>query len=348
MGRVRDSLLALFGYPTKQRPEQLMDSMIATMSVRLRKCKGQVAIVLASQKRLQEQLHQNMNMTTQYQVKALAAVGRGEDELARELLRKKRRYEDTVEKLKDQLTKHKGVSDRLMETVRLLELKLEETKRNKLLLITQKECYETSQIIEDGFEGEDGDLGFRDILEGIEAEVDHLKYKSEVGVEVEQEALANEPDPLALPESIEEPEDQEEGDRPPPVEGRSSLDDELAALREKLTSNPALLEEAEQAQVLHLVEDDPEPDPEPDEEEESGDGGIQILSTEGVGATRRRRPLPPEDHDEDEEEDDEPPPPPRRRKKAKAPAKKKRAKAAPPPPEDPPDEDEDDGIIFIT
>lgn len=315
VGRVRDSLLALFGYPTKQRPEQVMDSIIATMSVRLRKCKGQVAIVLASQKRLQEQLNQNINMVTQYQVKALAAVGRGEDELARELLRKKKRYEDTVEKLKKDLTKHKRTSDGLMELVRRLELKLEETKRNKLLLLTQKECYETSQIIEEGFAGEDSELGFQDILESLEDDVNSLRYASEVGVEVETEALDHD-EHLALPEGDVDPEDRDP---------KQALEDELDALRERLHSNPELLEEAVNADVLHLVSE--EDDEDEDDEPEPSDAGIQILGTEGVPSPARAR-------DDDE---DEPPPPPRRAKKAAR------------PPEPPPEEDDDeDGIIFIT
>lgn len=313
VGRVRDSLLALFGYPTKQRPEQVMDSIIATMSVRLRKCKGQVAIVLASQKRLQEQLNQNINMVTQYQVKALAAVGRGEDELARELLRKKKRYEDTVEKLKRDLSKHKRTSDGLMELVRRLELKLEETKRNKLLLLTQKECYETSQIIEEGFAGEESELGFQDILESLEDDVNSLRYATEVGVEVETEALDHE-EHLALPGGDEDIDES--------MDPKQALEDELDALRERLTANPELLEEAVNADVLHLVEED---DDEPEEDEPS-DAGIQILDTDGVQAAV----------EPDEDEDDEPPPPRRRKKAARAPE---------PPPEE---EDEEDGIIFIT
>lgn len=330
MGRVRDSLLALFGYPTEARPEQKMDSMIATMSVRLRKCKGQVAIVLASQKRLQEQLHQNVNMVTQYQVKALAAVGRGEDKLARDLLRKKKRYQDTVKALEDQLRKHKRTSDSLMELVRKLELKLEETKRNKLLLLTQKEVYETSQAIEGSFEGEDGEFGFRDILDTLEEDVDSLRYQSEVGVDVEAEQLENEPDPLALPEG-EEAED----------DGAVSLDDELAALRETLQANPELLEEAQEAEVLRLTDDSEEDD----EEEEDEEIGIEILATDGVS-----NPVEEDEEDEEEEEYEPPPPPPRRRKVAaeKAPPKKKRRKPPPPPEEDEEDEEDDDGIIFIS
>lgn len=316
VGRVRDSLLALFGYPTKQRPEQVMDSIIATMSVRLRKCKGQVAIVLASQKRLQEQLNQNINMVTQYQVKALAAVGRGEDELARELLRKKKRYEETVEKLKRDLGKHKRTSDGLMELVRRLELKLEETKRNKLLLLTQKECYETSQIIEEGFSGEDSELGFQDILETLEDDVNSLRYASEVGVEVETEALDHD-EPLALPEGDDDLDPLDDDDP------KQALEDELEALRERLSSNPELLEEAVNADVLHLVDDDEDEEPEDDE---PSDAGIQILDTDGVSTAA-----------EDFDEEDDEPPPPRRRKKGSRPPE--------PPPED---DDEEDGIIFIT
>ncbi len=269
-----------------------MDSVIATMSVRLRKCKGRVAILLASQKRLQEELNRNINMVTQYQVKALAAVGRGEDELARDLLRKKKRYEETVKKLKGDLLKHKRASDSLMELVRQLELKLEETKRNKLLLLTQKECYETSQVIEDGFAGDD-ELAIQDVLENLEDDVNTLKFASQVGVEIESEALDHEDDPLALPEDA--------GDSiVEPKSGSELLEDELDALRERLQANPELLEEATNSQVLHMGAPEEEEDDYEDEEPE--EEGIQILSSS------------------DEPDDESEPPPPRKRKKAKAPA----------------------------
>lgn len=287
-----------------------MDSLIANMSVKLRKAKGQVAILLAGQKRLQDQLHSNMNMVTQYQVKALAAVGRGEDELARDLLKKKRRYEKTVEQLEDEYRNYKRTSDRLMETVRLLELKLEETKRKKLLLLTQRECYETSALIEDGHDGTETGESFREMLEDIEDEVNAKKWSTQVGLEVENEALdfeEEEDERLMLDEGTEE-------------EAAGSLDDELDELRSKLSANPNLLEEAQSSQVMHLIgdEDEEEDEDEEDVEEDDSADGIQILST-----------------------DSEAPPPAR--------ARPKHRPAPPPEPEPEPEEDDDeDGIIFIT
>ncbi len=370
VGRVKDSVLALFGYPTKPRPEQVMDSMIATMSVNLRKSKGQVAIVLASQKRLQDQLHQNMNMVTQYQVKALAAVGRGEDELARDLLKKKKRYEETVEQLKTELGRHKGISDGLMEMVRKLELKLEETKRQKLLLLTQKQCFETSRSIEEGMEGLEGGLGFQEVLEDLEDDVNSLKYASTIGVQVEAEQLEDDTgEALALP-------GETSGAR------RNAIEDELEAMRERIATQglPELPPEtgAGGDRILHVVD-----------EEEEEEVGIQILDTQGVDAPassgresagRRpasspsRKPRSPEETPQTDEEpeaeaaaphdgpedggpetepeseettaEEEPPPVPRPPKKAAA-APPRRPVPKPEPAAES-DEDDDAGIVFLS
>ena len=158
--------------------------MIKTLGVELKKCKRQVGIVVKSQDKLKQQINRHTNIVTKLQVEILKAAGANQDERARDLIRKRKRFEQTLQQLKRQLNKHKSVSDTIQETVRKIELKIEEARRKKLLLATQRQAYETSKRLTDGLHGEGGNL-----LEEIDDDVTFLQTETRLALDIDVDRI---------------------------------------------------------------------------------------------------------------------------------------------------------------
>ena len=154
------------------------------MGVELKKCKRQVGIVVKSQDKLKQQINRHTNIVTKLQVEILKAAGANQDERARDLIRKRKRFEQTLQQLKRQLNKHKSVSDTIQETVRKIELKIEEARRKKLLLATQRQAYETSKRLTDGLHGEGGNL-----LEEIDDDVTFLQTETRLALDIDVDRI---------------------------------------------------------------------------------------------------------------------------------------------------------------
>jgi phage shock protein A len=213
-GKAKGFFLWLFGWEEPVRtPEQIIDGHIQEMTVTLGRCKVQVAKLIKEQRDLQEKIHRNTNQITHYLREARNATTRDEDELAREHLRSKQKYELLGKGLGQQLGFFKGQAEKLVDTVRTLELKLDETKRKKMLLMTQKQCAE-AQLLLHGPGSEAEGEGVRELLSDLEEEVLQKQARAMLETDVGSTGL---PD---LSES----------------DGRAaaSVEDELAQLKKKL------------------------------------------------------------------------------------------------------------------
>src|ERR1044072_1094522 len=127
-GNAKGFLLWLCGWEEPIRsPEQIIDGHIQEMTVTLGRCKVQVAKLIKEQRDLQEKIHRNTNQITHHLREARNSAARNEEEGAREHLRAKKKYEQLGDSLAKQLAFFKGQAEKLVDTGRNLELRLDET-----------------------------------------------------------------------------------------------------------------------------------------------------------------------------------------------------------------------------
>lgn len=232
-GKAKGFLLWLFGWEEPVRtPEQIIDGHIQEMTVTLGRCKVQVAKLIKEQRDLQEKIHRNTNQITHHLREARNSAARNEEEGAREHLRAKKKYEQLGDSLQKQLAFFKGQAEKLVDTVRNLELRLDETKRKKMLLLTQRQCAE-AQLLLNGAGGDAEGEGVRELLTNLEEEV--LEKQAKAMLETDLRSGG------ALPEIT----DAELRDGAV----AQQVEDELAALKRRLPMTTA--------------QDDPPPAPEP-------------------------------------------------------------------------------------
>jgi len=114
-----------------ENPDKQLDLLISEMEDSLRQAKQQLVEQMALEKRLQRQLDEADELVNLWSDKAQKAVDLGEDELARQALRKKKTYEELASDYDRQLFEQQNAVDQLREQYRMLEVRLKESRERR-------------------------------------------------------------------------------------------------------------------------------------------------------------------------------------------------------------------------
>ncbi|KDP44272.1 hypothetical protein JCGZ_05739 [Jatropha curcas] len=112
-------------------PEKILDQTVLEMNDDLTKMRQATAQVLASQKRLENKYKAAEQASEDWYRKAQLALQKGEEDLAREALKRRKSYADNANSLRAQLDQQKSVVENLVSNTRLLESKIQEAKSKK-------------------------------------------------------------------------------------------------------------------------------------------------------------------------------------------------------------------------
>jgi phage shock protein A len=94
-------------------PEKILEKAIIDMQEDLVQLRQAVASAIASQKRSQQQYNQNQSQANQWQSRAQLALQKGDENLAREALQRKKSYLETANTIKATLDQQTGQVDTL-------------------------------------------------------------------------------------------------------------------------------------------------------------------------------------------------------------------------------------------
>ncbi len=105
-------------------PEKLIRLMIREMEDTLVEIKASCAGVMANSKMVQRQMEEAQSRGKYWEEKAALAVNKGRDDLAREALVEKRRYDERAEAVEQELREHNALVEEYQGDIRQLEDKL--------------------------------------------------------------------------------------------------------------------------------------------------------------------------------------------------------------------------------
>ncbi|KAG5530519.1 hypothetical protein RHGRI_025459 [Rhododendron griersonianum] len=105
---------------------------------------ARVAKVLASQKRLENKYKAAQQTSEEWYRKAQFALGKGDEDLAREALKRRKSYADNASSLKAQFEQQKIVVDNLVSNTRKLESKIQEARSKKDTLKARAQSAKTA------------------------------------------------------------------------------------------------------------------------------------------------------------------------------------------------------------
>jgi phage shock protein A len=119
-------------------PEKMLKQLLLDMENQLLQVKTQVAIAIADQHLLAKKKGEHDQAAESWKSKAVLAVGKGQDDLARAALDRSLTHTQLADGFAQQLEDQRGESDLLRSTFTKLQTKLSETRSRCELLIAQR------------------------------------------------------------------------------------------------------------------------------------------------------------------------------------------------------------------
>lgn len=115
-------------------PRKMLDQAVEDMRNDLVKMRQASVEVLSAQRLLGTKYQQAQSKADEWHKRAELALRKGEEELAREALRRRKTFADTAASLKTQLDMHTRATQTLMGNIRILESKIAEAQNKKATL----------------------------------------------------------------------------------------------------------------------------------------------------------------------------------------------------------------------
>ena len=181
---IRSNLNALINQA--EDPEKMLDQILIDMRQQLAEAKREVAVAIADEKRLAAQVEAGLEQVREWDSRAVLAVTKGEDDLAREALRRKAEQEQLVAGYKNQWEAQKTSTDSLKHALRALSEKIEEATRKKNLLIARYKRAQAQKHIHEVMTGLSDTSAF-EAFDRMTARVDQLEAQAAATVELSQE-----------------------------------------------------------------------------------------------------------------------------------------------------------------
>ncbi|KAF3336589.1 hypothetical protein FCM35_KLT19175 [Carex littledalei] len=125
-------------------PEKVLDQAVLEMNDDLVKMRQSTAQVIASQRLLGNKYKAAEQASADWYKRAQLALQKGEEDLAREALKRRKSYADSAISLKAQLDQQKSVVESLISNSKILESKIQEAKSKKDTLKARAQSAKTA------------------------------------------------------------------------------------------------------------------------------------------------------------------------------------------------------------
>jgi phage shock protein A len=129
-------------------PEKILEQAVSDMQEDLLQLRQAVASAIASQKRSEQQYNKAINDENSWQQKAQLALQKGDENLAREALVRKKSYSETAVALKGQLDGQSGQIENLKRNLIQIESKISEAKTKKDMLKARSQAAKAQEQLQ--------------------------------------------------------------------------------------------------------------------------------------------------------------------------------------------------------
>jgi phage shock protein A len=144
-----------------ENPEKMLGQIIEDMRRQLAQAKQEVAVAIADERKLRAQYEEERSGAEEWERRARLAIREGRDDLAKQALMRGGEHAQHARDLEEQWQKHRAETERLKDSLRQLNSKIEEAKRKKNLLIAKQKRAEAQKRIHDTMAGLEDKSAFR-------------------------------------------------------------------------------------------------------------------------------------------------------------------------------------------
>src|SRR5919108_4312896 len=167
-------------------PEKMLDQILIQMRQQLVEAKREVAVAIADEKRLGVQLESELEQVREWERRATMAVQKGEDDLAREALRRKADHEQIAIGYKKQWDAQQASTENLKNALRALSQKIEEAGRKNNLLIARQKRAEAQKHIHEVMTGLTDTSAFES-FDRMASKVEQIEAQAGAAVELSED-----------------------------------------------------------------------------------------------------------------------------------------------------------------
>jgi phage shock protein A len=178
-----------------ENPEKMLNQIIVDMRNQLAKAKQQVAAAIADEKRLKDQADAEFKLADDWEKRAMLAVQEGRDDLAKQALMRGQEHLEHGQALATTWEAHKIETEKLKQSLRDLNDKIEEAKRKMNLLLARQRRAEAQARISQTMSGLSENSAFEAFArmeEKITSNERQLQAAQEIDEEFSGDRLAGE------------------------------------------------------------------------------------------------------------------------------------------------------------
>ena len=136
-----------------ENPEKMLNQIILDMRDQLAKAKREVAAAIADERKLKAQLDDEIKQTRDWEHRAMLAVKEGRDDLAKQALIRQQEHADRATVIQQTWEAQSAETEKLKNSLRQLNDKIEEAKRKRNLLIAKQKRAQAQKRIHQTMSG---------------------------------------------------------------------------------------------------------------------------------------------------------------------------------------------------
>lgn len=169
-----------------ENPEKMLNQLVLDMNEQMIESKKAVAMAIADEKKLEREALENKRQADDWEKKAMLAVRAGRDDLAKEALVRKQEYEGYAVQLSTQWQAQKESVEKLKDSLRQLQNKIDEASRKKNILIARAKRAEAQDKINKTMSSISGNKSAFDTFDRMSKKVDEIEARTEAHKELEE------------------------------------------------------------------------------------------------------------------------------------------------------------------
>ncbi|MGH7721153.1 MAG: PspA/IM30 family protein [Gemmatimonadaceae bacterium] len=169
-----------------ENPEKMLNQIIIDMRSQLAKAKQQVAAAIADEKRLRDQVDGEQKQAQEWERRAMLAVQEGRDDLAKQALLRNNEHLTHAQQLEATWQSHRLETEKLKNSLRDLNDKIEEAKRKKNLLLARQKRAEAQKRIQDTMSSMSEKSAF-EAFARMEAKIEDNERRMIASAEIDEE-----------------------------------------------------------------------------------------------------------------------------------------------------------------
>lgn len=169
-----------------ENPEKMLNQVLLDMNQQMIESKKAVAMAIADEKKLEREVGENKALVADWERKAVIAVKANRDDLAKEALVRKQEYEGYVTQLSTQWQAQKESVEKLKDSLRQLQTKIDEASRKKNILIARAKRAEAQEKINQTMSSLSGNKSAFDTFERMSKKVDEIEARADAHKELEE------------------------------------------------------------------------------------------------------------------------------------------------------------------